>query len=170
MQRKIIEALLVLGYLVAGIMLIGAFGEGTEKLSAEDKAMVNKINQALSKTPLKNHGYYFVIYAKKYKQNPYLSPSISIFETSAGKKCPVPYNAFCQKNWWKDQKKLGRWRRYKSFTEAIEHNNKNIQRIWGNYATPEKMTSGRIKYTTSWRKWRRSIKRYMRWMEGGEKK
>jgi len=141
-----------------------------EELTTQDAIIIANIYQALEKTPLKNDSYWFFCYAKKYKQDPYLSPAIAILETSAGKKCPAPYNAFCQKNRRKDQKKLGKWRRYKSFEEAIKHNNKNIQRLWGNYATPEKMTSGRIKYTTSWRKWRRSIKRYMRWMEGGEKK
>ena len=139
-----------------------------EELTTQDAIIIANIYQALEKTPLKNDSYWFFCYAKKYKQDPYLSPAIAILETSAGKKCPAPYNAFCQKNKWKDQKKLGKWKKYKSFREAIEHNNKNIQRIWGNYATPEKMTSGKVKYITSWRKWRQNVKRYMRQMEGGK--
>jgi len=156
-------------FLVMLFALLGhSFGEEQE-LTAQDIKVIHNINQRLKGTPLDNYGAVFLAYARAYKQNPYLSPAISIFETSAGKKCPAPYNAFCQKNKWKDQKKLGKWKKYKSFREAIEHNNKNIQRIWGNYATPEKMTSRRVKYAENFREWRRSIKRYMRQMEGGEK-
>ena len=148
-------------------LLSHSFGEEQE-LTAQDIKVIHNINQRLKRTPLDNYGAIFLIYAKAYQQNPYLSPAITIFETSGGKKCPAPYNAFCQKNKRKNQKKLGKWKKYKSFREAIEHNNKNIQRIWGNYATPEKMTSGKVKYITSWGKWRRSIKKYVRWMEGGK--
>ena len=160
--------------LFAFVILIGFFAllshsfGGEQELTAQDIKVIHNINQRLKGTPLDNYGAVFLAYARAYKQNPYLSPAISIFETSAGKKCPAPYNAFCQKNKWKDQKKLGKWKKYKSFREAIEHNNKNIQRIWGNYATPERMTSGKVVYAVSGKKWRKWVKRHMGEMEEGK--
>jgi len=147
-------------------LLSHSFG-GEQELTVQDIKVIHNINRALARSPLKDHGYWIVLYSKKYKQNPYLIFAIIKYETSLGKHCPAKYNCFCRKNKWREQRKKGIWKKYPSFKMAIEDNCLHILELWGEYTTPEKM-SDKIKWATHWQKWRKWVKGYMREMEEGK--
>ena len=170
MRRKkqidlLINILLCLSFLLALILLVRIFGEGAkQELTVQDKVIVGNINRALVKTPLSGYGYYFLIYARKYHQDPYLSPAIAIFESSAGKHCVRPYNAFGMKD------RSGKWKKYKSFEEAIKDNVARISRIWGRQATSRSLSRGRVRYAENHRKWNKYVEIYRKRMERGGRK
>ena len=63
-------------------LLSHSFGEEQE-LTAQDIKVIHNINRALARSPLKDHGYWIVLYSKKYKQNPYLIFAIMPFSRLA---------------------------------------------------------------------------------------